>query len=49
MFTGVKNYYNVLKIKTLWYQVKMARLVIKHKIKFTGELIFDDVLYFVAG
>jgi len=49
-FTGVKNYDNVLKINTLRYKVKFERLIVKDKIKFTGILIFDDVvLYFVAG
>jgi len=50
IFTVVKNYDTVLKINTLRYKVKMSRLIFKDKIKFTGILIFDDVVsYFVAG
>jgi len=49
-FTGVKNCDTMLKINTLRYKVKMTRLIVKDKIKFTGILIFDYVVfYFVAG
>lgn len=49
IFTGVKNYDSVLKVNTLRYKVKMSRLIVRDKMKFTGILIFDDLLCFVAG